>query len=159
MTKHEYVIKIHGLASGDPSPYDDTYLLRFDFDDCSPGEANLLMETRLVRDINSAFWRQALAFAGILLAILGLLTTAVFLHALQSVGADWRSSSGRAEAHSISRFMWSISACCSLAFSSRIVAIVLACSRRSKMMKMISSATTGVWTRRSRSSVPSQITP
>ena len=36
------------------------------------------METRLVRDINSAFWRQALAFAGILLAILGLLTTAVF---------------------------------------------------------------------------------
>ena len=36
------------------------------------------MEIRLVRDINSAFWRQALAFGGILLAMLGLLATAVF---------------------------------------------------------------------------------
>ena len=34
--------------------------------------------TALVRDINSAFWRQALAFGGILLAMLGLLATAVF---------------------------------------------------------------------------------
>jgi hypothetical protein len=36
-----YVILIHGLPSGDPSPYDETYLERFDFDDCPPGECNL----------------------------------------------------------------------------------------------------------------------
>ena len=36
------------------------------------------MEIRLVRDINTAFWRQALAFAGILLAVLALLATVLF---------------------------------------------------------------------------------
>lgn len=36
------------------------------------------LELRLVRDINTAFWRQALAFAGILLTVLALLSTAAF---------------------------------------------------------------------------------
>ena len=36
------------------------------------------LETRLVRDINTAFWRQALAFAAILLTVLALLATVLF---------------------------------------------------------------------------------
>jgi len=36
------------------------------------------LETRLVRDINTAFWRQALAFGGILIAVLALLATTLF---------------------------------------------------------------------------------
>lgn len=36
------------------------------------------MEIRLVRDINTAFWRQALAFAAILLTVLALLTAVLF---------------------------------------------------------------------------------
>ena len=36
------------------------------------------LEIRLVRDINTAFWRQALAFGGILLAVLALLVTVLF---------------------------------------------------------------------------------
>lgn len=36
------------------------------------------LETRLVRDINTAFWRQALAFGGILIGLLALLATVLF---------------------------------------------------------------------------------
>ena len=36
------------------------------------------LEVRLVRDINTAFWRQALAFAGILLTILALFAAVLF---------------------------------------------------------------------------------
>jgi hypothetical protein len=36
------------------------------------------LEVRLVRDINTAFWRQALAFGGILIAIVALLATVLF---------------------------------------------------------------------------------
>ena len=36
------------------------------------------LEIRLLRDINTAFWRQALAFGGILLTILAILTTVMF---------------------------------------------------------------------------------
>ena len=36
------------------------------------------MEIRLVRDINTAFWRQALAFGGILIAVVALLATVLF---------------------------------------------------------------------------------
>ena len=36
------------------------------------------METRLVRDINTAFWRQLLGVGGILLTVLAILGTAVF---------------------------------------------------------------------------------
>jgi hypothetical protein len=36
-----YVILIHGLVNGDDTPYDGTYLKRFDFHNAPPGEANL----------------------------------------------------------------------------------------------------------------------
>jgi len=36
------------------------------------------LEIRLVRDINTAFWRQALAFGGILIAVVALLATVLF---------------------------------------------------------------------------------
>jgi hypothetical protein len=36
------------------------------------------LEVRLVRDINTAFWRQALAFGGILVAVVALLATVLF---------------------------------------------------------------------------------
>ena len=35
------VLRIHGLASGQPTPYDETYLWRFDFEGCAPGEMQL----------------------------------------------------------------------------------------------------------------------
>ena len=36
-----YVILIHGLVSGQSTPYDETYLKRFDFAGAPGGEANL----------------------------------------------------------------------------------------------------------------------
>jgi len=36
------------------------------------------LEVRMVRDINTAFWRQAVAFGGILIALLALLATVLF---------------------------------------------------------------------------------
>ena len=45
------------------------------------------LEVRLVRDINTAFWRQALAFGAILIAVVGLLAT-VFFFALNNLAGQ-----------------------------------------------------------------------
>ena len=45
------------------------------------------LEVRLVRDINTAFWRQALAFGAILITVVGLLAT-VFFFVLNNLSAQ-----------------------------------------------------------------------
>ena len=45
------------------------------------------LEVRLVRDINTAFWRQALAFGAILIGVVALLATVLFF-AINNLGAQ-----------------------------------------------------------------------
>lgn len=39
---NEHVLFLVGLVNGSPTPYDNSYLVRFDFEDCEAGECNLV---------------------------------------------------------------------------------------------------------------------